>query len=75
MKVKVILAKPQIKNKSIKGGTYGGYVYGFQGNCKVGTVVEVGRGMKMGMGMGMEIPRGMDLVCYNGKFFYCRYFS
>lgn len=66
MKVKVMLAKPQTKNKPIKGGSRGGYVSGFRGDRRV----EVGGGMGMGLGMGMGvgIPRGMELIPYDGKF-------
>jgi len=80
MKVKVMLAKPQTKNKPIKGGTRGGYSSSFRGDHRVGMEARFGigggmgvggrMGMGLGMGMGMGIPRGMELIPYDGKILY-----
>lgn len=88
MKVKVMLAKPQTKNKPNKGSTRVGYQSGFRGDHRQGAGIGLGggmgiggglgmggmgmglgMGMGMGMGMGLGVPRGMELIPYDGKVF------
>lgn len=74
MKVKVMLAKPQTKNKPTKGGTRSGYPSGFRGDHRLGA--GIGRmgvgsgnlGVGMGMGVGMGLRGGMGLLPYDGRF-------
>ncbi|CAK9199265.1 unnamed protein product [Sphagnum troendelagicum] len=45
IKMKVMLAKPQVKSKPAKGGVRGGYPLGFKGDHRVGSVpAQPGRG-------------------------------
>ncbi|CAK9259503.1 unnamed protein product [Sphagnum jensenii] len=51
IKMKVMLAKPQVKSKPAKGGVRGGYPLGFKGDHRVGSVpAQPGRGGGGGRG-------------------------